>query len=377
MKPVVGLLALGLLAANVVGFTGTELATYERLPGNKAMAQAIGGNLPPSTSANKANELEAATAALAKCQQQVGASQSCELVRLNDENITTGANLRAQLGDEPHPLFLWRYTSKTATLFLAGSVHVLKPSTYPLPTQLEEAFKQSNNLVLEVNLAELDKTQLQQAVQQRALLGDQSSLQQQLGPDLTERLAAQLRRYGIDVESLTRLKPAAVTQQLVMLRLLTIGYPNNSGVEQHFLAKLDGRSVQGLETIEEQLDLLLNQPMPVQVALLQETLDQFDEVDSQMSDMVLAWLAGDDQSMLAEFQAQAGASAAAKQFYEQLLDNRNVGMARKIRKLLESPGTHMVLVGAAHCPGEKGIVNLLAEQGLHGQRIWSNKKATQ
>lgn len=377
MKRVLAILALCFANSQAVGFNDTELAAYQRLPGNKAMAQAIGINVAPSVSTNEATELTAATAALAMCQKSVAQSERCEMVRLNDEPITTGASLRAMVGDKPHPLFLWRYTSTTSTIFLTGSVHVLKPSTYPLPPQMEEAFNQAQNLVLEVDLAQLDKTQMQQALQQRALLPAQQTLAQHLGPELIAAVATQLDRYGIDVQSLTRLKPAAVTQQLVMLRLLTMGYPNNSGVEQHFLAKLGGRRVQGLETIGEQLDLLLNQPMPVQLALLEETLDQFDQVDQQMSELVLAWMSGDDQRILAEFKARAGSSDAVKRFYEQLLDERNLNMAQKISLLLNEPGTHLVLVGAAHCAGDNGIVNLLKQQGLHGQRIWSNQKITE
>lgn len=342
------------------------------------MAHAVGGKDPASFSANEKNELVAATNALTLCQQNSARAERCELVRLNNETITTGANLKTalnnKLGNKPHPLFMWRYTSATATVFLTGSVHVLKPSNYPLPEQFEDAFSQAQTLVLEVNLANLDKAALQQAFQQRALLPVQQRLGQQLGPDLTARVASQLSRYGIEIESLARFKPAAVTQQLVMLRLLTMGYPNNSGVEQHFLAKLNGRHVQGLETIGEQLDLLFNQPMPVQITLLEETLEQFDQVDLQMSELVLAWMTGDDQRMLAEFKAQAGSSAAANLFYEQLLDDRNITMASKIEHLLDEPGTHLVVVGAAHCAGDKGIVSLLKQQGLTGQRIWSNQK---
>jgi len=340
------------------------------------MAQAIGANSTPSVSSAQPNELAAATAALAACEQSAAANGRCELVRLNNEAITTGGSLRQKLtnkyGDKPRPLFLWRYTTATSTLYLAGSVHVLKPSIYPLPRQLESAFDQADTLVFEVNLAELDPQKVQAALAQRALLPQGQNLEQQLGPRLTAATAKQFQRYGIDLKSLSQLKPAAVTQQLVMLRLLTIGYPNNSGVEQHFLAKLGNQSVQGLETIDEQLDLLLNQPMPVQIAMLKESLEQFDDVDQQMSELVFAWMAGDDELMLSEFKAQAGNSPAAKDFYAQLLDERNISMAQKIRTLLKQPGTHMVLVGAAHCAGPKGIVNLLETQGVKGQRVWSN-----
>ncbi len=342
------------------------------------MAHAVGENSPANFSANEANELVAAANAIALCQQNAAQPQRCELVHLNNEAMTTGASLKAELnsklGKQPHPLFMWRYSNAKTTLFLTGSVHVLKPSSYPLPVQFEEAFSQAQTLVLEVNLADLNKAELQQAFQQRALLPAQQSLSQQLGPNLTRRVATQLSRYGIEIASLSRFKPAAVTQQLVMLRLVTMGYPNNSGVEQHFLAKLNGRRVQALETIGEQLDLLFNQPMPVQIALLEETLEQFDQVDQQMSELVLAWMAGDDQRMLAEFKAQAGSSAEAKLFYEKLLDDRNITMANKIAALLNKPGTHLVVVGAAHCAGDKGIVRLLKERGLAGQRIWSNQE---
>lgn len=376
MKQLFILLAFSSLTGYAFALNDQEQQAYLALKGNKAMARAVGTADVGYSSKDQPNELAAATAALANCRQQAPQSQHCELTWLNDQALTTGASLRAKSTKKPHPLFLWRFAKGGTTLYLAGSVHLLKPSTYPLPAQLEQAFAESDNLVLEVNLDALDPTELQQAFQQRALLTDGSKLNQHLTPELSTQLATQLRRYGIDLKDLGRLKPAAITQQLAMLRLLTLGYPNNSGVEQHFLAKLDGRKVQGLETIEEQLDLLLNQPMDVQLAMLQATLEQIGLAGQQMSSMVYAWLTGDDQHILAEFKAQAGSSAAANHFYEQLLDRRNLIMASKIQKLLEVPGTHMVLIGAAHYPGQNGILNLLSKQGLQGQRIWSNQTVT-
>lgn len=370
-----GLLTLSLLTGYAFALSDQELQAYLALDGYKAMASTIGQPRAPAyTSANQSNELAAANEALASCQQQAPQAQNCELIWLNNQALTTGASLRARATGKPHPLFLWRFIKGNSTLYLAGSVHLLKPSTYPLPEQLELAFAQSNTLVLEVNLNSLSPAALQEAFAQRALLTDGSKLSQHLPAALNTQLTSQLSRYGINLQSLSKLKPAAVTQQLVMLRLLTLGYPSNSGVEQHFLGKLNGRRVQGLETIEEQLDLLLNQPMPVQIAMLQTTLDQMDLADQQMSSMVHAWLTGNDEQILAEFKTQAGSSAAAKQFYEQLLDRRNVKMASKIQQLLEVPGTHMVLIGAAHYPGHNGIVNLLSKRGLNGERIWSNQQ---
>jgi hypothetical protein len=116
--------------------------------------------------------------------------------------------------------------------------------------------------------------------------------------------------------------------------------------------------------------------MTTQIQLLADTLDQEYLIEPLLADLLTAWLSGNDAGFLELFEQQAGDSELAAAFNRQLLDERNVGMANKVRGYLDAQGTYFVLAGAAHFIGPAGIVALLSQQGIPGRRIMSNESVT-
>jgi len=344
---------------------------YESLPAPKAMA--VSADTPDvfAMASGQLHDLAASMAALGGCEaKRPPEAARCEIVRLNDERIASGAELLARLPKEPHPLYLWRYEGPAATVFLAGSIHLLKPSLYPLPEQYHRAWEQSDHLVLEVNTDAYTPQQIQAKTLEVARLPEGQTLRDVLGEALYDRLIASLGRYGLDGAAIERLKPAMLMNQLVVARLLALGYLPEWGVEQQYLLDVEQRDVLELETLDSQLKLLFDQPLPVQVQLLADTLDQEMEITPMLEGMLVAWLSGNDAELEELFELQSGTSELTHSFNEDLLDRRNQQMASAIRSLLEDGrGTYFVLVGAAHHLGEAGIPALLDAEGVSGRRI--------
>ena len=371
------LMSLFWLAASLLATAslGEEPQDYQDLPMSKALALVPGASEPPVISHGQANDLLAALDALRACEASRLAEQpSCEIRRLNSEQVTSGAEIRARIPPGRHPLHLWRLSGPRATLYLAGSVHILKPSLYPLPVPFETAFESADHLVLEVNIGAQDPLVLRQKTLAHASLPAGQHLDEVLPEPLIARLAESLRRYGIPISQVATMNPAFVMNQVVLLRLMTLGYQAEYGIEAHFLEKVGTRNVLELETIDQQLDLLFNQPMALQRQLLVDTLDQEAGIEPLVAGLVSAWLAGDDEEFMAMFEAQSGDSELARQFTEQLLDRRNVAMVEKIKSYLKGAGTYFILVGAAHLIGDQGIVALLTDQGISAERLWSDSQ---
>lgn len=350
-------------------------ADYQTLPGAKALARPLGADAPPTVVQAMPNDLAAALQALQRCQAMAGTV--CELERLNHERITTGAEILAALPDQPHPLFLWRLRRGDVVAYLAGSIHVLKPSLYPLPAPIEAAFGAADHLVLEVNLGAVSEDEIQRQTLSRARLPAGTSLQGLLPPALLGALQAALPAYGLTLEALSSMRPALVMNQLVVARLMSLGYLPDSGLESHFLARAGSRPVLQLESLEAQLTLLFDQPMDTQLALLADAVATAPDVEPMLAGLVTAWLAGDDARFLELFRAQSGDAPELAAFQRALLDDRNVDMATGIAALLHPPegtppATYFVLVGAAHLVGEAGIVALLEARGYQVERIRSD-----
>ena len=255
---------------------------------------------------------------------------------------------------------------------MGGSIHILKAGLYPLAPQYQAAFDAADYYVTEVDLSALSPQTLQFKYTQYGMLPDEQTLSDILQPDLYARLDAATMEYGLPLTGLARFKPAFVTQQLAVLALMSVGYDPNEGMEAYFQAQIGDREVLQLEDIDLQLDLLLNQPLAEQVIMIDETLAQLAAFEDVTTELIRAWLYGDDDAFRAAFETQSGESEAAQAFMKRLLDDRNVGMVEEIQGYLASEGTYFVLAGAAHYIGDNGIIQLLARDGIATQRLRSD-----
>ncbi len=354
-----------------------EVLSYEQLSISKALAVIPGVPESGTSSHSQPNDLMAAITALRTCEASRSPEQpACELRKLNDEKITSGEEIRAQVPSGEHPLYLWQIESPTSTVYLAGSVHILKPSLYPLPPAYEAAFAAADTLVVEVNVGAVEPSELQLKTISYATLPDGQRIQTVLPEPLTAELATSLGRYGVPLNQVETLKPAFLMNQIVLLRLTSLGYQGEHGVEQHYLRQLGERRLLELETLDAQLSLLFNQPMDLQKQLLIDTLEQEAGIEPLVAGMISAWFSGDDELFMEMFEAQSGDSELTRQFTEQLLDERNLGMADTIQGYLatgnpDAPDTYFVLVGAAHLIGENGIIALLEDRGVQTHRLTS------
>jgi uncharacterized protein len=352
--------------------------TYQSLPPAKAKAvRPHDPDHPPTVVHGAVSDLAAALQALQQC--QAGIAEPCELVRLNDEHITRGAEIRARAPSEPHPLFLWRFERHGTVLYLAGSIHILKPTLYPLPAPFDGAFAQADVLVLEVDLSELSEPDIQRHTLARGLLPEDQTLEEVLPPDLRSALASALPAYGLTLNAVSRAKPALLMNQLVVARLMTLGYLPEAGLESHYLARRGERPVLALESLDAQLALLLDQPMATQIALLEDAVSSSGDVEPLLAGLLGAWLAGDDERFMELFLAQPGHGPELEAFHHAVLTERNHTMADGIARLLQSDAasggpqrTFFVLVGAAHLVGPEGIVALMQARGLEARRVRSD-----
>ena len=295
----------------------------------------------------------------------------CELVRMDDVPVTPASDLKPNT--ERHPLFLWRFVSNTSTIYIAGSLHLLKEGLYPLPKQYEQAFNLSNKLVLEVNTDQLSPAEIYAKTQTAARLTDQRYLRESFSAQDYSRLAQAAALYGVPLQALQPYKPAMVYTQLSLMGFVALGYEPDLGVEEYFSKNKAPQDILQLESFDLQLSFLFAQSMETQIAVLMDTVEQLDEIETVASRLVQAWATGDDTTMASLIAEQNGESKLLNDFSRQLLDDRNEGMSKKITSYLNTNENYFVLVGAAHLAGPNSIIKLLEKNGIYGERIYSDQ----
>lgn len=348
-----------------------DLATYAALPGHKALA--VAGTAVSGIVSGAPSDTTASTGALQQCNSQRQTDTAvCEIVRLDDMPVATGSQIRAQFPSIAHPLFLWQFDEGPSRVYLAGSVHVMKESLWPLPPQFERAFDGAQRLAVEVDTNALAPDVLRQKFRSAAQLPAGTSIDTVLRTSTLNSVTRYLRSQAMTPADVATTKPVMLATQLAVARLNALGYLPEFGLEQHFAAAAGTRPILELETLDQQLAVLTSPPLPVQDELLVETLEQMDTIEPVIAAMIVAWFSGDDREFNRLFDLQTGDSPEIQAFMRRLLQDRNVGMAAKIAGYLDMPGTTFVLVGAAHLIGPEGIVAMLEARGLHGRRINSN-----
>jgi uncharacterized protein YbaP (TraB family) len=348
---------------------------YRALSEDKALAAVFGADPIFTVKHGKASTTQAASGALEQCERQRllrGITQVCEIIRLNDTAVSTAATIKSNI-PEPHPLIMWRYSTKSTDLFLVGSIHVLKAALYPLPKPMEAAFLHANHIVVEVNTLGADPRELVQKTIQHARFPENTLIEHVLTEEQFVILRSALLEQEIPYTNVSFFKPGILATQLAVFHLAALGYLPNFGMESYFLARSFNKTVHELETIESQFELLSTLPLDVQVEMLMETLVQIGDVESLISKMAHTWFAGEVEEFSRLLEMQPAKSNAYRKFVSALIDERNVAMSKKIGEFLNTPGTYFVLVGSAHLSGPRSIVALLDAQGFSSHRVMSNE----
>lgn len=344
-------------------------------------ATASGANAAPlieQEEISTRNTVTAFTAAMQACENermQAQLARNCEPVWVDGEKIATASTLRRRALEETTSpkLSLFHHLSDKGSVYLFGSVHLMKKNAYPLNPKIIAAFAASENLVLEVNIGAIPPEVLQQEFRQRGIYSDGSTLSKALSADTLETARAVLQNRGLKLDNYESLKPWLFEQTLINQEMLLYGFDPESGIDSYFdqRARAQGKSILQLETLEQQLALLSGTPLPVQEASLRYTLEALKQrlVQQQLNDLVVDWMQGDVDDLYDYMMEPLKEYPELEPFLAALFDERNELMSRKIAQWMDEGGDYFVIVGAGHLGGANGVVNLLRSRGYKLQQL--------
>lgn len=127
------------------------------------------------------------------------------------------------------------------------------------------------------------------------------------------------------------------------------------------LAQADGKSVAGLETVQDQLALFEALSMEEQSAYLLASLEEASELPAEVNAMVHAWQQGDSAWFEEHMKSDFGNDP---KLLESFLLSRNRKWVPKIEALLNDDKNYLVIVGAAHLVGRGSVIELLKKDGI-------------
>ena len=262
---------------------------------------------------------------------------------------------------------MWKVADADTTLYLFGTIHLLPEGQAWRTPAMESALGGSQELVLEV--ANIDD--MMAGAQAMAKLGLSPGL-----PPIAERvpeekraaLKAMMAETGYPEAIYDRLETWAAALSLLGVTFKRLGLDPSLGVESQIGApfRASGRTVTGLETVEQQLSYLDTLSEDAQRAMLLSVVEDSAETRAQFKAMLDAWASGDLKWIERTFDDETQISPELK---AALMSKRNAAWADWLAKRMEKPGTVFVAVGAGHLAGQESVQAMLRKKGLKAKRV--------
>lgn len=259
-------------------------------------------------------------------------------------------------GEDADPA-LWVVKDADTTIYLFGTVHVLKPRMHWFDEGVREAFDASDEVVLEI--ARPDPQAIAALTAQFGTRG---------GPPFAPEVDAAARDLGMPAGAIDKQEPWLAALTLTRLAVARAGYDSAAGVEATLsqAAEDAGKPVRALESARGQLMLLDGLSGATQSAMLDASVAALPATGARIDRFVAAWARGDAETVGAELNREA---QAAPELADALIARRNVRFADWVAARMGQPGTVFVAVGAGHLAGKGSVQALLGEKGLKVERV--------
>ncbi len=260
---------------------------------------------------------------------------------------------------------VWKVTAPAGgTLYLAGSVHALRRSDFPLPASYDAAFAASAGLAFETDLS-TSPDKWGAALEQAGTLPKGTTLRDRVDPRTYAyivRVASQVKGANTPEKQLEHLRPWALAFMLTPQGFE--GVSSAHGVETYLGAKAKAahKPMVGLVPFKQHIAVFGDMSDADSELFLVHEFIHLDSGSAEFKRTVAAWRRGDVEAVVQDYED-------APTIRRRLLTDRNLSWMPRIDGFLRSGKTWMVVAGAAHMAGPQGLPALLKAQGCRVEQL--------
>jgi len=256
---------------------------------------------------------------------------------------------------------VWKISKNGNSLFLGGTIHILRNEDFPLPKAFDLAFEQSSMLVLETDIEQLADDKIIQYLMTQIYLPGNKTLKSVLEPDTYKMLQEKCTEYGFSVDSVSRFKPSIVINMLDTIEMQKLGF-TQEGVDLYYFqkAKKIKKPLGYLEAVEVQIEMLVTMGDGYEDDYVRYSLYDMDNTENELDSIVSEWKKGKASSTersVLEMRDQWPI------LYKTMLLDRNNAWMPHINDYLAAGTSVFIVVGLAHLHGPDGLLKQLADSG--------------
>ncbi len=254
--------------------------------------------------------------------------------------------------------------------YLFGTFHLLNSDFLKEMPKVGECFDKAKGLVVELDLKPTDVLLVQ-----KAMMMEDKKLSDLFTKDELAILDAKLTdAMGFGIALFDNMKPAAIITMLAAAMPKEVKDKiekyKGTAMDMYFmdLAREKKKPVLGLETLQEQVDILMGKPIDEQVVDVRKYIDKIDEADTVTNKLVDLYFAQD----LAGLWVLSNNNKEYVGDMKRLLDDRNNNWMKKLPALMKDK-SQFIAVGALHLAGPVGLVYQLRKAGYTVKPLMDSK----
>ncbi|MCK5854278.1 MAG: TraB/GumN family protein [Sulfurovaceae bacterium] len=272
--------------------------------------------------------------------------------------------------------FLWKVTKNKQEFYLFGTMHLQVPELQILPKTLVKIIKNSDEVYTEIPMditTQLKATGL-------VMRNDDKKLKDILPKELYKEVKWYLYKVNpkLSISLFDKMKVWGVSSTLTFLKT-QLKYPNMRAIDKiiYDYAKSKGKSVHGIETIEEQLGIMDRFTRAEQIISLEQALIQLNEKRDYINELKEHYLKGESKSLIGFIESimfqMPKYHKLEEKFMTLLLYHRNIIMAQRIDAILkkEPQKNYLFAFGVMHFLGKKSVIEYLKAYGYSVYRVES------
>ncbi|WP_024353898.1 TraB/GumN family protein [Brevundimonas naejangsanensis] len=262
---------------------------------------------------------------------------------------------------------LWVVRDADSTVYLFGTVHVLRPGTAWGSDKVNAAFASASDIWVEI--ADQDDQAVVMPVIQQHGVDPSRPLSSILSAADFAAFDKVAQANGASGAALDAYRPWLAAFMISMSGPTNAGYRSEAGVDKTLMdrARAQGKALHGFETADIQVRLIAGMSEEAQVAYLNNYVRNADGIITNLDDTVAAWLKGDA--------AETGRlnRVNTRDIHEDIhraaLIERNADWTNQIETMMQGAGTAFVAVGAAHLMDQDSVIDMLTAKGFTVERL--------
>lgn len=256
-------------------------------------------------------------------------------------------------------------------VYILGTIHVGDERLYPLPDYIDAAYTSADRIVGELSTDAWEVMSIALNKKKEDSTAREKERIKQSGKTLSDYLTEEeknfLLSYVKDEKILNKFEPWFLLSEISDIPVTLSGLDSTKSYDIYFIERSlkEKKYIEGLDTIENQLQELSYGDWNTQLTILKNTIDNLikesDSAGKNIINLYETYLTADEKklSKIINTSINNKKSEYSDNYYESVILEKNKSWAEKIENYLKEGGTTFVFAGCGYFIGENSVLQFI------------------